>query len=45
MKITVIGAGAIGGNLAAKLSAAGHDVQVADARGPQAVRAQIRELG
>jgi predicted dinucleotide-binding enzyme len=37
MRITVIGAGAIGGNLAHKLSAAGHDVQVADARGPAAV--------
>ncbi len=45
MKITVIGAGAIGGNLAAKLSAAGHDVQVADARGPVAVRAEVLESG
>ncbi|MGX5213886.1 NADPH-dependent F420 reductase [Streptomyces violaceus] len=45
MKITVIGAGAIGGNLAAKLSAAGHDVQVADARGPEAVRAEGLESG
>ncbi|WP_242438920.1 ketopantoate reductase family protein [Streptomyces sp. CB00455] len=39
MKITVIGTGAIGGNLAARLSTAGHDVQVADARGPEAIRA------
>jgi predicted dinucleotide-binding enzyme len=45
MKITVIGAGAIGGNLAAKLSTAGHDVQVADARGPEAVRAEALESG
>ncbi|QCD53579.1 NADPH-dependent F420 reductase [Streptomyces hawaiiensis] len=45
MKITVIGAGAIGGNLAAKLSTAGHDVQVADARGPEAVRAEVLESG
>ncbi|MEV8409899.1 NAD(P)-binding domain-containing protein [Streptomyces niveus] len=45
MKITVIGAGAIGGNLAAKLAAAGHDVQVADARGPEAVRAEVLESG
>jgi predicted dinucleotide-binding enzyme len=45
MKITVIGAGAIGGNLAVKLSAAGHDVQVADARGPEAVRAEVLESG
>jgi hypothetical protein len=28
--------GAIGGNLARKLSEAGHEVQVADARGPEA---------
>ncbi|RZB16067.1 NADP oxidoreductase [Streptomyces sp. F001] len=45
MKIAVIGAGAIGGNLARKLSAAGHDVQVADARGPEAVRADVLEFG
>ncbi|MFJ1811196.1 MULTISPECIES: NADPH-dependent F420 reductase [unclassified Streptomyces] len=45
MKIAVIGAGAIGGNLAAKLSTAGHDVQVADARGPEAVRAEVLESG
>ncbi|MGW2256334.1 NADPH-dependent F420 reductase [Streptomyces sp. NPDC001780] len=45
MKITVIGAGAIGGNLARKLSAAGHEVQVADARGPEAVPAEALESG
>lgn len=45
MKITVIGAGAIGGNLAVKLSTAGHDVQVAGARGPEAIRAEILESG
>ncbi|MFD0035371.1 NADPH-dependent F420 reductase [Streptomyces sp. NPDC055059] len=45
MKITVIGAGAIGGNLARKLSTAGHDVQVADARGPEAVGADVLETG
>ncbi|EFC79748.1 NADPH-dependent F420 reductase [Parafrankia sp. EUN1f] len=45
MKITVIGAGAIGGNLARKLSLAGHDVQVADARGPEAVTAEVLETG
>ncbi|MFI9169721.1 NADPH-dependent F420 reductase [Streptomyces lincolnensis] len=39
MKITVIGAGAIGGNLAAKLAAAGHDIQVADARTAEATDA------
>ncbi|WLQ51649.1 NAD(P)-binding domain-containing protein [Streptomyces poriferorum] len=45
MKITVIGAGAIGGNLASKLSTAGHDVQVAVARGPEAVRTEVLESG
>ncbi|MET9014938.1 NAD(P)-binding domain-containing protein [Streptomyces olivaceoviridis] len=45
MKITIIGAGAIGGNLACKLSLAGHDVQVADARGPEAVTAEVLESG
>ncbi|MEU1276672.1 NAD(P)-binding domain-containing protein, partial [Streptomyces sp. NPDC005799] len=45
MKITVIGAGAIGGNLARKLSLASHDVQVADARGPEVVAAEVLESG
>ncbi|MFI0242297.1 NADPH-dependent F420 reductase [Streptomyces sp. NPDC016845] len=45
MKITVIGAGAIGGNLASKLSTAGHDVQIANARGPETIRAEILESG
>ncbi|MGS2586095.1 NADPH-dependent F420 reductase [Streptomyces hebeiensis] len=45
MKIAVIGAGAIGSNLARKLSAAGHEVQVADARGPEAVPAEALESG
>ncbi|MFF0401500.1 NADPH-dependent F420 reductase [Streptomyces sp. NPDC005248] len=45
MKITVIGAGAIGGNLARRLSAAGHDVQVAHAQGPEAVPAEVLESG
>ncbi|MCX5529345.1 NAD(P)-binding domain-containing protein [Streptomyces sp. NBC_00006] len=45
MKITVIGAGAIGGNLARKLSTAGHDVQVAVARGPEAVADHVLETG
>lgn len=45
MKITVIGAGAIGGNLARKLSAAGHDVQIADARGPEAISTDVLDTG
>lgn len=45
MKITVIGAGAIGGNLAKLLSDAGHDVLVADARGPEVVPAEALDAG
>ena len=45
MKITVIGAGAIGGNLASKLASAGHDVHVADARGTEAIAAEVVESG
>lgn len=45
MKISVIGAGAIGGNLARLLSQAGHDVLVADARGPEAVPAEALDAG
>lgn len=45
MKIAVIGAGAIGGNLARKLSMAGHDVEVADARGREVVAADVLETG
>lgn len=37
MKISVIGAGAIGGNLATRLAEAGHNVTVSDARGAGAV--------
>ncbi|MFF7544493.1 NAD(P)-binding domain-containing protein [Streptomyces canus] len=35
----------MGGSLAVKLSTAGHDVQVADARGIEAVRAEVLESG
>ncbi|MUU69887.1 NADPH-dependent F420 reductase [Pseudarthrobacter sp. GA104] len=45
MKITVIGAGAIGGNLARRLSEAGHDVNVADARGPEAIATEVVAAG
>jgi len=45
MKISVIGAGAIGGNLARLLSKAGHEVLVADVRGPQAVPAEAVDAG
>lgn len=39
MKIGIIGTGNIGGVLAAKLSALGHDVRVANSRGVEGVRA------
>jgi 8-hydroxy-5-deazaflavin:NADPH oxidoreductase len=45
MKIGVIGTGNIGGTLARKLSAAGHDVRVANSRGPEGVRALANEIG
>jgi predicted dinucleotide-binding enzyme len=45
MKITVIGAGAIGGNLARRLSEAGHDVVAADARGPEVVATDVVAAG
>lgn len=41
MKIGIIGAGNIGGNLTRRLSALGHDVSVANSRGPQT----LTELG
>jgi len=45
MKISVIGAGAIGGNLARRLSEAGHDVLVADARGREVVASEVIAAG
>lgn len=45
MKIAIIGAGAIGGNLARRLSEAGHDVVVADARGPEVVAEEVLAAG
>jgi len=35
MKIGIIGAGHIGGNLARRLTAVGHDVAIANSRGPE----------
>lgn len=45
MKISIIGAGVIGSNLARRLSEAGHDVLVADARGPAVVSADVLSAG
>ncbi|SFD31525.1 hypothetical protein SAMN04515619_1393 [Collimonas sp. OK412] len=45
MKIGIIGTGNIGGTLARKLSAAGHDVRVANSSGIEGVRALAHEIG
>ncbi|MGG8408447.1 NADPH-dependent F420 reductase [Streptomyces sp. 12297] len=45
MKIGIIGAGAIGGNLTRRLTALGHDVSVANSRGPQTLDALVAETG
>ncbi|WP_404285319.1 NADPH-dependent F420 reductase [Glutamicibacter arilaitensis] len=45
MKISIIGAGAIGGNLARRLSEAGHDVLIANTRGPQSIEAEVTATG
>ncbi|MDO5622354.1 MAG: NAD(P)-binding domain-containing protein [Paracoccus sp. (in: a-proteobacteria)] len=45
MKIGVIGTGNIGGTLARKLAAAGHDVRIANSRGADAVRDLAQEIG
>ncbi|PNI07330.1 NADP oxidoreductase [Arthrobacter sp. AFG7.2] len=37
MKIGILGAGSIGSALARKLSAAGHDIQIANSRGPHTI--------
>ncbi|WP_427919889.1 NADPH-dependent F420 reductase [Streptomyces sp. cg40] len=45
MKIGIIGAGHIGGNLARRLTALGHDVSVANSRGPRTLTALAEETG
>jgi predicted dinucleotide-binding enzyme len=45
MKIGIIGAGNIGGNLTRRLTAVGHDVSVANSRGPQTLGALAEETG
>lgn len=37
MKIGILGAGHIGATLVTRLSAAGHDVKVANSRGPETI--------
>jgi predicted dinucleotide-binding enzyme len=45
MKIGIIGAGNIGGNLTRRLTAAGHDVHVANSRGPHTLGDLAAETG
>lgn len=45
MKIGIIGAGHIGGTLARRLSALGHDVSVANSRGPETLAALASQSG
>ncbi|MET9802268.1 NAD(P)-binding domain-containing protein, partial [Streptomyces sp. NPDC006368] len=45
MRIGIIGAGNIGGNLTRRLTALGHDVSVANSRGPHTLTALAEETG
>lgn len=45
MKIGIIGIGNIGGTIARKLKAAGHEIRVANSRGPESVRRFADEIG
>jgi predicted dinucleotide-binding enzyme len=45
MKISIIGSGNIGGNLARLFVKAGHDVALANSRGPSSLRNFVDELG
>ncbi|WP_329389084.1 NAD(P)-binding domain-containing protein [Streptomyces sp. NBC_01351] len=45
MKIGIIGAGNIGGNLTRRLTVLGHEVSVANSRGPQTLAALAEETG
>ncbi|AXG81938.1 NADPH-dependent F420 reductase [Streptomyces paludis] len=45
MKIGIIGAGNVGGNLVRRLTALGHEVSVANSRGPRTLTALAHETG
>jgi hypothetical protein len=45
MKIGILGAGHIGKTLVQRLSAAGHDVKVANSRGPETIEADVLAAG
>src|SRR5918993_4736756 len=45
MRIGIIGAGMIGGTLARRLAQLGHDVTIANSRGPETLAALAAEVG
>jgi predicted dinucleotide-binding enzyme len=45
MRVGIIGAGQIGGTLARRLTAVGHDVFIANSRGPETLASLARETG
>ncbi|HEX8308045.1 MAG TPA: NAD(P)-binding domain-containing protein [Allosphingosinicella sp.] len=45
MKIGILGTGHIGATLVTKLSAAGHDVKVANSRGPETIGSDLLNNG
>ncbi len=45
MRVGIIGAGNIGGNLARRLTATGHEVAIANSRGPETLAALAEETG
>ena len=45
MKIGILGAGSVGATLARKLSGAGHEVKVANSRGPETINPEIVAAG
>lgn len=45
MKIGILGTGNIGATLVKNLAAAGHDVKVANSRGPETIPAELRSTG
>ena len=45
MKIGIIGIGSLGGTIARKLKAAGHEIRVANSRGPEGVQGFADEIG
>lgn len=45
MKIGIIGAGNIGANLAKKLASSGHEIKLANSKGPESIRDLARDVG